>query len=72
MKNYEKFKTLEEQEKAHKQWCKDGDKIDEVCMNSQECDYCFELWLDREAEECEKRTCKDSLQIGERNENEKW
>lgn len=52
MKNYEKFKTLEEQKKAHKQWCEDmNDEFDEACMKIQECDYCFELWLDREAKE---------------------
>ena len=50
MKNFGKFKTGEERYKAHKQWCENGNKIDEICMGSQECDYCFELWLEMEAE----------------------
>ena len=55
MKNYEKFKTLEEQEKTHKQWCENmNDEFDEACMKIQECDYCFEMWLDMEAEEGQK------------------
>jgi hypothetical protein len=31
---------------------------------------CEFAWLELEAEECEKRTCKDSLEVGERSEDD--
>lgn len=48
MKNKDKFKTEEEQKEAHYQWC-----INKRRMCSQECNHCFDSWLDLDVDDTE-------------------
>ena len=48
MKNREKFKTDREAREAHDEWC-----INKTRMCSQECDHCFNNWLDLNTDDTE-------------------
>ena len=75
MKNKEKFTDEKEAKEAHKKWCKDMAETGWMC--TQECNLCFEAWMDKEAEENGDEESKDSDDVSFQHllcemENERW
>lgn len=68
MTNNEKYKTASEREIAFTSFCSNSECSGcSIYYEKKRLGIanCVLVWLDRKADECEKRTCKDSLEVGE-------